>query len=88
MDINLKRWFLIVTVCVLGWVSGFAIYWMIAPTILPIINTEINQQSAQDNIRESMQKPAMTIHPAQAGLREAVFHSPSSHYRTARSYYL
>jgi len=72
--IDLKRWFLVATVCVLGWVFGFAIYWMIGPKILPVVNTQLHQRSAPETVREVMQKPALDFRPIQPQLRDAVFH--------------
>jgi hypothetical protein len=92
VSIDLKRWFLIISVCVMGWISGFAIYWMIAPKVLPIINTQINQQSTgeagQESMQESLQKPGMGNYPARVKLQEAVYHTLTSSSSKPRNYSL
>jgi len=62
--IDLKRWFLIASACVLGWVFGFALYLMIGPKILPVVNTEFSlQQSAMEPPQSPVPTPANTISP-------------------------
>jgi hypothetical protein len=79
--IDLKRWFLITTVCVLGWIFGFAVYWMIAPKVVPLINTELHQSARHEALPDAMQKPAVTVNPAQIYLQEAAFQNSTPTYK-------
>ena len=84
MYINIKKWFLIITVCALGWMSGFAIYWMIGPTILPLLNKESQHQSSQKAYQERLQIPAMITYPEQAGLQDAVLRNTKPAYEVIK----
>lgn len=79
MYFDLKRGLLISAVSVLGWLFGFAIYWMIGPNVLSLINTELNhQQSVHTTQGNSANVPATEMLPARYQFQKAIVRRSTS----------
>jgi hypothetical protein len=76
LPIDLKQWFLFLTVCLLGWVFGFALYLIIGPEILQKVNLDSgHQQNVHSSVVAPQNNPAPGYLSEQPHIQDAVLHS-------------
>ena len=73
---DLKQWFLFLTVCLLGWGFGFALYLIIGPEILQRVDLDSShQQNVHNSVAAPQNNPASGYLSEQPHIQDAVLHS-------------